>query len=411
MCGVCMHGSTARPFACVRVCGVVDWLPALVHVWRENNTPGGPGVLCTMCLAKRCKVLIMCPACAGFAVCLVALVRAGGLVSAVGGSPPCTSSLTLGAGSWGDAPLATAQAQTSSSASVTLAPPPLVSNPAQPSLYLLQWAVEEPGAGPTSPPPLPADMPSAAAALGAWASSHAASAAPALREDGAGEAGTSYLLHGSPALGGTVVVVMHPLPDAVRPVAPVVMVVIAGLTPGALYRMRARCDNVGGGLGPWTPTSPPTLVPQPPRVTGVSVVGGVLPTVGGTPVDVTGLQLGVGDAAVYMTLHNGVLGPFVSPRCVVVVPGLRVRCGAPPGVGAGHNVTLQVDGVNSTAGSPDGVQVLALLLSYAAPQVHAVDQVRHCGALPLRGAAKTHSLKPHPRAHHSAPLRALLHTH
>ena len=64
------------------------------------------------------------------------------------------------------------------------------------------------------------------------------------------------------------------------------------------------------------------------------------------PPTVLPLQIGGLLALVHLALSNGAY-TFTSPPCTIVTPSFEVECVAPPGVGAGHAVTIVVDGVPS----------------------------------------------------------------
>jgi hypothetical protein len=116
----------------------------------------------------------------------------------------------------------------------------------------------------------------------------------------------------------------------------------------------------------------------------VSVASSGLATVGGTTVDITGVHLGLSPAVISVTLTGGSLGLAVRAyslppgACVVVDPGVAIRCSTVAGVGANYTVTVDVDGGHSDP-SVDKV-------SYARPMISSVEGPGAVGAATRGGA-------------------------
>ncbi len=188
--------------------------------------------------------------------------------------------------------------------------------------------------------------------------------------DDAGPGATVHWVHLDPGKGGLVVVVLLDSSTSVggqrgAPVTSPVTVDIIGLCVGCAYRLRARCHNVGDVLGPWAPTQPQWVSPQPPLISSIVVEGGLLPTAGGTSVDMWGDRMGIPGSVVTLTLAHQALGSFTSLPCQVVLPGVQVRCPAPAGAGDRLLAFLTVD-------SAPGPPFVNGTVSYAPPSVSTV---------------------------------------
>jgi hypothetical protein len=99
------------------------------------------------------------------------------------------------------------------------------------------------------------------------------------------------------------------------------------------------------GGSPSPPFVSPMVAYAPPALAAVAT-GGLLDTMGGGAITVTGANLGpAGTAAPDVALtFGGLFGVFSATRCVVTVAHNVLSCIAPPGVGAGQPATVWVGG-------------------------------------------------------------------
>jgi hypothetical protein len=288
----------------------------------------------------------------------VTILPSGNLTSANRESAASNASAVVTLGSWGDAPIAQLAEASATTATVTLSPPVSAVGYGT-SVYVVQWSIEEDFGALPSLMEISIDTVVTMWALGAQTVEELASAAGAV-------AGSVYHLPGTHNGTGTAVAVLSPL-SVLQ--APSVIVELGSLTPAERIFVRAACNGPYGALGPAVPTSPVSVVPQPPMVTWVTLAGSVLGTGGGNLVTIVGVHVGDRGTAVTLLLYNGVHGPFQSTSCSVVIPSLEVQCEAPVGVGAGHAVTLSVDGVPSAP-------FVNTTLSYAPPVILGLAVVR-----------------------------------
>ena len=288
----------------------------------------------------------------------VSVLPSAGIYSANGESGPSSSSAVVSQGSWGDAPVVTPVASALSSVTVTLQPPALAL-PYPVVTYVVQWSTF---ANFTDVAPLPSTV----LAVEAWVQDPAqlstlAGATTVLTSAVSGESVGPVVLVNTT---GMAEVQAHGTAIArvlVAGASPPYTVELTGLPVSVSLFLRAACNNDGTVLGPGAPSQPPSVTLLLPSIQAVTTPAGVLNTVGGTAVFVSGDRLGTPGAIVIMVLSNGEFS-FRSPPCTVVSPGTSLQCVVPPGVGARHNVTLVVDGVASApfAGG---------LLAYRAPVV------------------------------------------
>jgi hypothetical protein len=119
------------------------------------------------------------------------------------------------------------------------------------------------------------------------------------------------------------------------------------LTTSTPYFFRGSCNGPAGTMGPVVSSDPPSITPQPPLLFFVAAPSAGLPTPGGVVMEAVGEQLGAVGSTVFMVLSSADFGSFRTGDCDVVVPGSRIRCTSPVGVGAGLATAVSVDGVVS----------------------------------------------------------------
>jgi hypothetical protein len=303
---------------------------------------------------------------------LVVTVRPqANLTSANGESAASNASVVVDEGSWGDAPVGVVSPASSVMVTLTLAPPSTSSPSVVVDTYVVRWLPVGRGGGTAS-------WPLSVAAATSWLGTQPSATVDVRSVDDvivSSVVGSASLVYDAGPVPGTVVgsgnggwALVRVVPEvAVRRGA--VSFPLPGLTTLVPYTFQCACNSVGDTMGPAVPTSPSSLVPQPPIITLVMTSGTVLDTAGTGVVDVVGDQVGGLGAVVLLSLFNGAHGPFVSAPCTIVVPSHEVRCVAPQGVGAGHRVSISVDGVNSAP-------FMNRTLSYAAPVVLRLSIVR-----------------------------------
>jgi hypothetical protein len=287
-------------------------------------------------------------------VLAVRVQTSAGLTSNNRESLPSNSSVVVGDGSWGDAPVVHVVSASARSLEVSLSPPTTSFN-SPVRMYIVQWSTD-PAFGTT--PTMPTSVTDAQALI-----EQAQFSVPLMVIDAvsatAVQVGTVGILRsGNSSAAGVAIALLGPGAVARRPT---VFFTVPGLAPLLTYTLRCVCNSVGNSLSPLVPTAPPTVTPQLPLVTGFRVPGGVLSTSGGTVVDVAGERLGGLTSLLQMRLSNGEFS-FTSSHCEVTLSSAVARCYAPAGVGFGHRLTLIVDDVAS-APYPNAT------LAYAPPAV------------------------------------------
>jgi hypothetical protein len=289
---------------------------------------------------------------------VVTVLPAAGITSANGESAPSNSTIVVSQGTWGDAPRVTAVSTSATSMEITLAPPRTSYNvPVR--LYVVQWSVD-PGFGQLPPLNVTTSVVSTWAAAASWVIPLAAASTGSPSTTSLGVVAFAV---GSDARAGTAIAQLSDSDGfSVADRATSVTFHLPGLTTSQPYTMRAVCNSVADTLSPIVPTAPSVITPQPPEVTSVSVLGGVLATAGGTALDIQGMQLGGASAVIRVQLSNGRFTFLSNSTCDIVTPAVAIRCYSPPGVGTNNTLTLLVDG---TLSRPLAGQVLA----YAQPVV------------------------------------------
>ena len=269
-------------------------------------------------------------------------------VGSVSDAANCTA--LVSGGSWGDVPAAALAVQSSTAFAVTLTPPGTsVGFPV--TTYVVQW-----NAAWSFNSSVPLANATAVLALVAATGNGSGNASNAARAyvTNSGVTGTVYRVDVNGTLRGTAVIVLT------TPVSTPFTVTVSGVGANTPYSVRVCCNsNVPGQFGPIALADNGPITLAPPAITAVVPPSGGLVTNGGSPVVITGLQIGGVDASVTMALSNGRY-TFTSASCSIVTPAVVVSCAAPPGVGSNHSVTLTVDGQPSA-------RYTDTLLSYATP--------------------------------------------
>jgi hypothetical protein len=265
----------------------------------------------------------------------VSIRAAANLTSANGESGASNSSVTVGGGSWGDAPSVFVTPKNATAVTVTLVAPavPLAYSV---DTYVVQWSTVASFAG-------AAAVPSSMAAVVGWTTSGTV-VVPALDDGNRAVASVTLVSTGGPgsALDAAVVRVTAP------PLRSPLRFDVPHLSTSTAYYFRGACNGPAGQVGPVVASDPASATPQPPLIASIVAPSSTnLPTSGGMVLEATGEQLGAADSTVVMVLTSAEFGEFRSPPCVVVAPGSRVRCLSPAGVGTGLAAAVSVDGVLS----------------------------------------------------------------